>query len=106
MGVAAYNRGSANISRFIEREHADLHPVEFEIMDNLNAMTKDAGALAPFGPVVFSFERGLCWASCPVSGFGYHYRSLREAVRAWRVVVTGCDVSTGEYLAIPLKSGA
>lgn len=94
MGVAAYNRGSNLIA-----QHADddKRPVEFEIMDQLNGLAKYPDAGRPFGPI--HFVKGNCgfWAMCPVTGFGFWYRTLREAVCRWRVQITGYD--NGAWIA-------
>ncbi len=90
MGIAAYNRGSAALSREID---ADQRPVEFEIMDRLNALPKYADAGKPFGPIQFvhdSVRQGF-WAECPVTGFGFCYRTLSEAIRRWRVQIVAFD---------------
>jgi hypothetical protein len=84
MGVASYNRGTA---RLIAQIDASARLPEFQMMDDLNAMPKDAGANKPFGPIHFIAGHGGFWAACPVTGFGYWYRTLRQAVRAWRVTI-------------------
>ena len=90
MGIAAYNRGSAALRREID---ADQRPVEFEIMERLNALPKYADAGKPFGPIQFASDsvRGGFWATCPVTGFGFWYRTLPEAVRRWRVQIVAFD---------------
>ena len=95
MGVAAYNRGSKAISDHISRE---ARPIEFQMMDMLNALPKYADAGTPFGPIHFVFSHGGCWAECPRTGFGYHYKTLHEAVKRWNVVVVG--FSDGAWLAV------
>lgn len=86
MGVAAYNRGSHAIRQSIAR---DDRPVEFLMMDRLNALPKyhDAG-IAP-GDLVFAHSRGVWWVNLAdkPDGFGYWYKSLNEAVRRWRVEI-------------------
>lgn len=86
MGVASYNRGSNAIKAQIDNE---LRPVEFEVMDNLNALQKYPDAGKPFGPINFSSDviRGGFWAECPKSGYGFYYPTLKEAVRRWRVQI-------------------
>lgn len=98
MGIAAYNRGSAAISAQIDR---DQRPAAFVLMDELNAMPKADKAPTPFGPVQFVFSHGGCWAQCPVTGFGYFYADLRQAVKAWNVEVTGYDANQNMWTAIP-----
>ena len=96
MGVAAYNRGSALISRQISNNR---RPVEFEMMDELNALPKYEDAGLPFGPVRLESSHGGWWIVCPDTGFGFWYKTLREAVRRWRITIIGYDGS-GWY-AVP-----
>ena len=87
MGVAAYRRGNAMITRQIE---SDARPVEFQRMSDLNALPKFPGARAPWGDevhIVRSHRRW--WVECPITGYGYHYATLREAVRSWDIHVIG-----------------
>lgn len=97
MGAAAYNRGSAAISAQID---AEKRPVEFEIMDNLNALAKFKDAGTPFGPVRLVEGNGGFWIECPATGFGWWYTTLREAVRRWRVTIVGFD--NGVWIAEPM----
>jgi hypothetical protein len=97
MGAAAYNRGS----KVIARQCAARRAVEFEIMESLNAMPKNERAPKPFGPVHFVPGHGGIWAECPVTGFGYWYATLREAVRSFQVFVTGYDATTQTWRAEP-----
>lgn len=99
MGAAAYNRGSRAISEQID---AEQRPVEFEIMDRLNALAKYPDAGRPFGPVRFIAGNGGFWiqdARKKDAGFGYWYKTLTEAVRRWRVTITGYNC--GAWEAIP-----
>lgn len=96
MGVAAYNRGSALISRQIAAEARD--PI-FVKMDELNAMPKDVKAPKPFGPIQFVAGHGGWWAECPRTGFGYWFKTLRLAVRAFNVEITG--YAHGVWSAVP-----
>lgn len=84
MGVAAYNRGTKAIEADIARGD---RAAEFCLMADLNDLPKYQGASAPFGDVHFVYSHNGWWAECPVTGFGYHYPTLREAVRNWRVTV-------------------
>lgn len=84
MSNAQYNRGSAAISRQID---AEMRPVEFEIMERLNALPKYPDAGKPFGPIQFVFGNNGVWATCPITGYGFPYRTLAEAVRRWRVTI-------------------
>lgn len=86
MGVAAYNRGTQVIRR---QTDSDMRDPVFILMDELNSLPKDPGARKPFQAVELDRGNGGWWIACPVSGFGYWYKTLRKAVRAWDVVVTG-----------------
>lgn len=97
MGAAAYARGSAAISAQIARGD---RPVEFVMMDELNALPKKDKAPTPFGEIRFVAGHGGFWAECPTTGFGYHYPTLREAVRSFRIEVYAYD--NGAWLARPI----
>lgn len=84
MGAAAYNRGTKCLVRQIS---ANVRPVEFEMMEQLNALPKNANAPTPWGEIHFIFGHGGWWATCPTKGSGFWYPSLREAVRSWRVEI-------------------
>jgi hypothetical protein len=99
MGVASYARGNAVISR--QCAERDRNPA-YLMMDELNALAKYPGSSAPFGPVNLVQGNGGWWAECPVTGFGYWYKTLREAVRNWRIIVTGYDETTGVWTAVPM----
>lgn len=102
MGAAAYNRGSKVVAR---QAAESARPVEFEIIERLNALPKFEDAGTPFGPVHFVASHGGVFAECPVTGFGYWYPTLHETTRRWRVVVTGYDATIGAYIATP-QAGA
>jgi hypothetical protein len=86
MGAAAYNRGTKLISAQLD---AGARAAEFVMMEDLNAMEKSPGAQRPFGPIHFVSGHGGFWAECPVTGYGFWYPTLRAAVRAWQVTITG-----------------
>jgi hypothetical protein len=94
MGAAAYDRGSKRISDDVT-SRVRLH--EFTFMDHLNSLAKAPGAARPFGDVHFVAGHGGWWAECPTTGFGYWFKSLRMAVRAFRVEVYA--YSNGAWLA-------
>ena len=97
MGVAAYNRGTTALSRMID---GGRRPVEFEIMDRLNSLEKYPDAGRPFGTIQFLHDsRGFWVAECPITGFGFFYKTLTEAVRRWLVTITAFD--NGKWLASP-----
>jgi hypothetical protein len=96
MGAAAYNRGSALISSQIDQA---ARAGEFVLMEDLNAVPKHPNAAKPFGPIHFVSSHGGWFAECPVTGFGFFYDSLREAVGAWRVTITGYE--NGMWKAVP-----
>lgn len=104
MGVAAYQRSSAAISRLIEDQYNEEHPREFEMMDLLNKKPKypDCGKINE--PVLFSFANGACWINVErkPDGFGYCYKSLSEAVRRWNVIIVGYD--KGVWRAEPITA--
>lgn len=97
MGIASYNRSSSRIRESID---ADCRPVEFEIMERLNALPKYADAGKPFGQIQFESANGGFWAVCPKSGFGFFYRTLPEAVKRWAVEITSFD--NGKWIAGPI----
>lgn len=104
MGVAAYNQGTKMV---IQQITSGQRPVEFEIIKRLNEIPKDAGAPTPFGPIDFVFhldaaKRSYVIATCPVSGYGYWHRDLKEAVSAYNVEIVGITGTT--YNAVPRKS--
>lgn len=88
MGIAAYNRGSAALSREID---ADQGPVEFEIMEWLNALPKYSDAGTPFMSIQFVSGNNGVWAQCPQTGFGFWYHTLPEAIRRWKVNIVAFD---------------
>lgn len=84
MGAAAEMRYKA----FAAREAEAAQPSVNELfLADLNALPKYQDAPTPFGDVHFINSHGGWFAECPVTGFGYFYKSLREAVRSWRVAV-------------------
>jgi hypothetical protein len=95
MGIAAYNRGSKTIS---VRISMDLCPREFVMIDILNSLTKYEDAGTPFGPIQFVLSHGGCFAECPVTGFGFFYTTLFEALKRWRVRVT--EYRNGMWIAV------
>lgn len=88
MGNAAYNRGSEAIRREID---AEARPIEFEIIERLNALPKYADAGKPLGPVQFVSGNKGFWIECPQTGFGFWYRTLPEAIRRWKVEIVAFD---------------
>lgn len=97
MGAAAYNRGTKQISAQIDMA---ARASEFVLIEDLNALPKHERAATPFGPVHFVLGHGGWWATCPTTGYGFWYSTLREAVRAWRVEIHACI--NGEFIARPL----
>ncbi len=98
MGIAAYNRGSAAISRQIESE---ARPAAFEVIDRLNATQRHRGAAAPFGDVHISRGNGGWWAACPTTGYGFHYACLRSLMAAWLVDIVEIHFDRDEFIARP-----
>lgn len=101
MGAAAYNRGSARIAATIDAE--TRRPAQFEICDMLNTLPKYPDAGTPFQSIRFIPGNGGFWAECPVSGFGFWYQTLAEAVRRWSVIVT---FDEGCFMGIPTQRKA
>jgi hypothetical protein len=97
MGAAAEHRGNALVRRQIA---AEPRPVEFQFMDELNALPKYPDAGTPFGEIRFVFSHNGWFAECPITEHGFWYRTLREAVRRWRVKVIGFD--NGKWIAQPM----
>lgn len=91
MGIAAYNRGSRAIARDIASQS---RPVEFEIMEWLNALPKYPDAGTPFTNVQFVSGNKGVWIICPRTGYGFWYRTLPEAIRRWKVRIVGYDYGT------------
>lgn len=100
MSAAAEHRGNALISRQID---AMARPVEFQLMDDLNALPKYTDAGTPFAEIHFVYSHGGWWAECPKTGRGYWYRTLREAMRRWRVEIYAYD--NGAWIARPMMRG-
>lgn len=98
MGVAAYNRGTKSLAAQIA---AEARAPEFALMDSVNNMPRNLEASPPFGPVMLCFSHGGCWVECPVTGFGYWYPSLRDAVRAWLIDLVAYDATTNTWRAEP-----
>lgn len=96
MGIAAYNRGTQAIAEEISRE---ARPVEFEIMERLNALPKYSDAGKPFDTIQFVSGNKGVWAVCPRTGFGFWYQTLPEAIKRWQVQIVGFDCGT--WLAEP-----
>lgn len=92
MGVAAYRRGTAVIVRQIEQEaEKSRQPIEFEIMDNLNALPRGHRTL--FGDTVIRTLNGRFHLMNAQEGgwerYSYEYHSLRELFADWNVIITG-----------------
>lgn len=103
MGVAAYNRGSALIRKQTDDEQRD--PV-FILIEDLNNAPKLDGAQRPFQSVQFTRGNGGWWIECPVTGFGFWYKTLRKAVRSWLVTITAYDAKTHTFTAEPAQCDA
>lgn len=88
MGVASYQRANDVIrNRIAENDR----PVEFVMMEELNSLPKFEDAGRPFTDIWFVPGHGGWCAECPRTGYGYWYKTLREAVRRWRVTINGYD---------------
>ena len=75
--------------KFAAREAAEKcgRSINDLYLADLNALPKKEGAQAPFGDIVFVQSRGGWVAECPVTGFGFWYKTLRLAVASWVVAV-------------------
>ena len=98
MSIAAYNRGTAHLRR---QTDANQRHTAFVMMDELNALPKVAGARKPFNTVHIQAGNGGWWATCPVTGYGFWYKSLRSAVQHWDISIIGYDETTGTWVAEP-----
>jgi hypothetical protein len=102
MGIAAYNRGSQTLHACIAQKQ---RPMEFVLMDDLNAQEKYPDAGTPFGPVQIYCDKNTWFIACPTTGFGFWYSTLRELLRRWHVQVTAYDAITDRWTATPLRKG-
>lgn len=100
MGIAAYNRASSVIRLRISQ---DDRPVAFQMMEDFNNLEKYDDAGAPFGDLIFTFSRGVWWvnAASHPDGYGYYYKSLREAIKRWKVVIV--EFNNGTWRGVPSK---
>lgn len=98
MSNAAYNRGTAQLRSQID---AKARPVAYVMMDEINALPKAPGAATPFGETRITTGNGGFWIECPVTGFGFWYKTLRAAVRGWNISLTGYDETTNTWTAEP-----
>lgn len=98
MGVAAYNRGTKCIRKQLQDKENELL---FRFMDELNTLEKYPDAGTPFSSVNLDQSHGGWWIYCPKTDFGYWYKTLREAVKRWKITITG--YKNGEWEAIPLQ---
>jgi len=99
MSIKAYNRGSKAIATQMRQND---RPVEFEIMDNMNSVPKNPGAMAPMMDVVIFSERGVFFIECPITGRSFWYQTMAKLMASWRVIVTGYDATTKRFTAIPM----
>lgn len=95
MSAASENRYVAFAARQADAAMPD-HNDRF--VADLNAMPKYDGASTPFDDIHFVQSHGGWFAECPTTGYGYWFKTLREAVRSWRVVVV---LDGGVLVGIP-----
>jgi len=102
MGIAAYNRGTRLLINQID---SDARPREFQDIEDLNALERFPHAETPFGPVQFSSGNSGFWITCPTTGYGFWYSTLRNAVRSWKVTIVSLDLAGGfpVWNAIPCR---
>lgn len=98
MGAAAENRYRTVVRRQADAAAPSLNDL---FIADLNALPKLSGAPAPFGDIVFVNSHGGWWAECPITGFGYFYKSLREAVSSFLVTVV---IDGGRLVGVPGRS--
>ena len=98
MSIAAYNRGTAHLHRLTDANQR--HPA-FAMMDEINSLPKHPGARAPFTTTHISAGNGGFWMTCPITGYGFWYKTLRSAVQHWDVSLIGFDEITGIWTAEP-----
>lgn len=95
MSAASENR----YRRFVRRQaDAAMPSHNDQFIADLNASPKDAGAVRPFDRIVFVRSHGGWFAECQTTGFGYWYKTIRQAVAAWRVVVS---IDNGRIIGDP-----
>lgn len=104
MGAGAYYRGNRVIRQQLE---ANMRPVEFEVMDKLNALLKYPDAGTPHARIRFQFDKNSkrWWVldeKKGFAGFGYSYVNLHEAVKRWNVVIT--EYHDGAWIADPSET--
>lgn len=92
MGIAAYNRGTACLSRQTDAEVDHERARMIDIIDRLNAYPK--GSAVPFGPCVLESDRRRGWWVLNAgddrhSRRGYWFKNQRSAMAAFSVAVTG-----------------
>ena len=92
MGIAAYNRGSRNITRQIDAARPSAAAL---LYDELSAISASVATITGFCPTVVRQGPGPGeWSimSRKDRGWGeysYTFNSLRALFRVWRLVVTG-----------------
>jgi len=60
---------------------------DLRVLRAMNSLPKAQGARKPFGPIDFVVTASACWATCPTTGFGFHYGDLLDAVQSWEVTL-------------------
>jgi hypothetical protein len=101
MSIKAYNRGSQAIANQMRQND---RPVEFEIMDNLNAIPKrnDARWIMQTAKIIRGNSGFWITGSSPVS-FGFWHKRLRDLMASWRITVTGYDATKQEWTVEPTE---
>lgn len=94
MGIAAYNRGTAALTRSIEQEFgSEKERHNREVIERINNFPK--GKLKPFGPVRIEFDkqRKMWWLMPDTkdrySRFSWVYADLKSLMNEWSIVVVG-----------------
>lgn len=98
MSVRAEHRYVAFAARQADARMPDHNTM---LVQHLNSLPKNEGAGTPFDDILFVQSHGGWFAECPTTGYGYWYKTLRQAVRAWRVVVM---LKGDRFVGVPLSS--
>lgn len=106
MGIAAYNRGSAALSRRLD---AEQRPATLRFMADVSAFSAEHGRIVPLAPTVIRFapdragvsimnKQAGGWAS-----YAYNYPSIWSLAKAWRITLTGFgrDAHSAYFTVVP-----
>lgn len=97
MGAAARQRGDRLIRQQCAAE--DRSPA-MALLADLAAIVPHPQAQAPWGPCDIVEGHGGWWLTCPLTGFGFWYKTLRQCFIEWRITPTG--YADGVYHVAPV----